>query len=90
MAETYNQFICFFDKGLTGDEEEDRVPIAIGTTREEAMSIGLPRGIAALGEMGFHEIMYSGFIVIAQPQLSAEEFASVGRTIDDFFAKQAA
>lgn len=81
-----NQFICFFDSGATGDEEQDRYPVGVGTTRDEAMAMGLKNVMPDIAEMGVAGMMHTGFIVIAQPQLTAEEFATLGGVVKDFFA----
>lgn len=81
-----NQFICFFDSGATGDEEKDRYPVGVGTTREEAMAMGLKHVMPDIAEMGVAGMMHTGFIAIAQPRLSAEEFKQVGDLVKDFFS----
>jgi hypothetical protein len=81
-----NQFICFLDTGMTGIEENDRVPVGIGATRAEAFEQGWRNAIPHVAEMGFHALAQSSFACVAQPQLSAEEFAAVGTVVADFFA----
>ena len=78
------QFICFLDHGMTGDEERDRAPIAIGSTRGDALNAGIPRGLWLAAETGTLE--YSQFVTVAQPGLAADEFAHLGATLDAFFA----
>jgi hypothetical protein len=39
-----------------------------------------------LAEAGVYAMAQTGFVTIAQPNLSAEEFAEVAKVIDDFFA----
>ncbi len=79
------QFICFFDRGTTGDPEKDRVPIAIGETRDAALAIGLPRMLQMVAG-DFWAMQYGSVATVAQPDLSAADFRSVGETIDQFFA----
>lgn len=82
-----DQFICFFNSGATGYEEDDRVPIAIGATRDEAMQRGLPRGLRMVGQIGVRAASLSSFVTVAQPQLSPDAFAQVGKVCDDVFAE---
>lgn len=87
--QSHNQFICFFDSGETGCEEHDRVPIAVGTTREEAIQAGIPRMLEAIGG-GFVAMQYGSLATVAQPDLSPDDFEVVRKTVDDFFARPAA
>lgn len=82
------QFIAFLDFGLTGIEEEDRVPIATGKTREEAMQRGIPRMLEILGG-SVMSMVHGSLAVVSQPDLTADEFARVDHLIEDFFAKRA-
>jgi hypothetical protein len=81
-----NQFICFLDTGMTGIEENDRVPVGIGATRAEAFEQGWKNAIPHVADMGFYALAQSSFICVAQHNLSADEFADVGRIVTDFFA----
>ena len=80
------QFIFFFDPGTL--KAEDRIPIATGVTREEAQHRGIPRLLIVAAEGGFLGLMTSFGVTVEQPGLTAAEFASVGETIETFFAKE--
>lgn len=82
------QFIFFFDPGTF--RTEDRIPIATGTTQEEAMRRGIPRLLMVAAEGGFWGLMQSQGLAIEQPGLSSAEFAQVTDTIERFFAEKAA
>lgn len=84
-----DQFICFFDKGFGGDPEDDRIPVGVGKTRDEAMGMGIRNVLPTLPELGTLAAYNSGFVTVAQPQLSAEDFETIGTTITDFFAGRA-
>jgi hypothetical protein len=81
-----NQFICFLDTGHTGDEEQDRYPVGYGSTRADAMAMGFRNAMPHLAEAGVYAMAQTGFITIAQHNLSADEFSEVAKVIDDFFA----
>jgi hypothetical protein len=82
------QYICFLDTGLTGIEEKDRVPVGIGATRAEAFEQGWKNAIPHVAEMGYHALAQSSFACVAQPNLSADEFAHVGKIVEEFFASR--
>lgn len=81
-----DQFICFFDTGTTGDEKKDRYPVGVGETREDAFAMGISNVMPDLAGLGVYGMAQSGFITIPQPQLTAEEFETVGGVVRDFFA----
>jgi hypothetical protein len=80
------QFICFLDTGHTGDEEQDRYPVGYGSTRADAMGMAFRNAMPHLAEAGVYAMAQTGFVTIAQPNLSAADFAEVAKVIDDFFA----
>lgn len=84
-----DQFICFYDIGVGGDPEDDRYPVGLGATRDEALQMGIRNALPHVAEMGVMAAYNSGFVTIAQPDLSAEDFAAVGKVITDFFAGKA-
>lgn len=79
------QFIFFYDPGTNDDA--DRIPIATGDTREEAMANGIPRLLQVAADHGLWGLLHSSGVTVEQPNLTAEEFAGVTKTIEDFFAK---
>lgn len=81
-----DQFICFFDSGATGDEEQDRYPVGFGKTRREAFSMGLTNVMPDVAKLGVYGMAQSGFVTIAQTQLAPDEFAALGKIVTDFFA----
>lgn len=83
-----NQYLFFFDPGT--DVDEDRLPIATGTTREEATNKGIPRLLQVAAQHGFWGLMNSSGMCVAQPQLCAEEFKKLDETIEAVFAKEIA
>jgi hypothetical protein len=87
-VEDCDQFICFFDSGATGDEERDRYPVGFGKTRGEAFKMGLTHVMPDVAKLGVYGMAQSGFITIAQPNLSADEFAALGEIVTDFFTKR--
>lgn len=82
------QFLCFYDTGLTGDEERDRSPVGYGQSRAEAMQNGIRNAFPHLGEEGAVRLQYSSFVTVEQNQLSAADFAQVTKIIDNFFAEK--
>lgn len=85
-VDTCNQFICFLDTGHTGDEEQDRYPVGYGSTRADAMGMGFRNAMPHLAEAGVYAMAQTGFVTIAQHDLTAADFAEVAKVIDDFFA----
>lgn len=84
-----DQFICFFDTGATGDEKTDRYPVGFGATRSEALSMGIKNVMPDLANLGVYGMAQSGFVTIAQPELTADEFAGLRKIVTDFFAEKA-
>ena len=80
------QYLCFYDTGLTGDEERDRSPVGYGATRIEAMTSGIRNAFPHLGAEGAERLRYSGFATVEQPDLAPADFAALAKIIDDFFA----
>jgi hypothetical protein len=81
-----DQFICFFDFGHGADEEEYRYPVGLGKTRDEALAEGIKNVMPTIADLGVMGMYNSGWVTVSQPQLTAEEFAAVGKVVTDFFA----
>jgi hypothetical protein len=81
-----DQFICFFDFGHGSDEEEYRYPVGVGKTRDEALAAGIRNVMPTIADLGVMGMYNSGWVTISQPQLTADEFATVGTVVADFFA----
>lgn len=85
-VEDCKQYICFLVTDLTDDEEQDRYPVGYGETQEDAMGMAFRNAMPHLAEAGVYAMAQTGFVTIAQPNLSPDDFAEVAKLIDDFFA----
>lgn len=81
-----DQFLFMYDPGTGYDE--DRVPIAAGSTSEEAIRIGTPRLLLMAAQGGAVAMMHSSGVCIAQPDLPSEQFQKISQLIDAVFAKR--
>lgn len=62
-------------------DDDKRVPISTGTTREDTAARAITR-ILSLG------ITSGGIAVVKQHQLDADEFAKIGKILDEWFASK--
>lgn len=80
------KYLCFYDNGLTGDEEQDRTPVGYGSSREEAQAMGIRNALPNVAQTGVLSMSMGGFATVKQTTLTDAEYAHVCEIIDDFFS----